>query len=680
MPTIAEVKQLIAASETQQGAADRITGAEVRTVDNAIISEAGRRGMLTVPNTAALSTMSVSETGNVIIPAQGIFTPLQTPTAPDNINTFPAPDSGYVWQRMIGGTDNGLTLRLLPTSTVNSALTIDISKTTTQTNYYGLTGIFVNSGVSATGVITGVATYIANIGTGKAVGVFGGADAGANTGLHIGVAGRVMSVQPASKGYGGYFEIHPAFTGQVIEMPITKSALIANSYMPDASIFSGFKDATNEVVRINHDGTVVLKEWSVSPFAKTAILDLQSTVRGILLPRMTMAQRNAITAPDLSLLIFQTDNTPGFYYYNGTAWVLTSAGSDTNFANKDLALTGERVHDLSSFALKFVNSFTGGYVSIERQVGAVPVFRIIGASISYGDPLMTMKSNSTTGSGGYQTFIECMSANMADGQNLQGMVCGKNTALNNAAVFIYQHVVNGSADNSVTIAITANFIANFSGNRVRMFKPVEFTEVASTVAPAAGFGRLYAKNDGHLRYINTAGNDFDLCTGQNFANTDLTLTATRQHNIGGYGLRYAGTAGGYVYFESLVMSIKSPGDTMDAITLFANGGTKLMSFGNYPGQNIPGIWMDPSAASSPTNYTLIAAGTASALNHSLRVELRVSNVAYVEAVAERVTMLRPLKLTMEAAGGLTVPEDGALEYFDGQLWFTVGSTRKQITT
>src|ERR1700754_3432538 len=41
----------------------------------------------------------------------------------------------------------------------------------------------------------------------------------------------------------------------------------------------------------------------------SAILDLKSTGKGFLIPRMTLAQRNAIAVPAIGLLIYQTDNT-----------------------------------------------------------------------------------------------------------------------------------------------------------------------------------------------------------------------------------------------------------------------------------------------------------------------------------------------------------------------------------
>jgi hypothetical protein len=76
---------------------------------------------------------------------------------------------------------------------------------------------------------------------------------------------------------------------------------------------------------------------TTSPNASAA-LDVSSTSKGVLLPTMTQTQRNAIATPATGLLVFQTDNTPGFYYYNGTAWVAiagsggasSSGGSDSN--------------------------------------------------------------------------------------------------------------------------------------------------------------------------------------------------------------------------------------------------------------------------------------------------------------------------------------------------------------
>ena len=49
------------------------------------------------------------------------------------------------------------------------------------------------------------------------------------------------------------------------------------------------------------------------------------------MPRMTLAQRNVIPSPATGLIVYQTDNTPGFYYYNGSTWLQLSTGAATNY-------------------------------------------------------------------------------------------------------------------------------------------------------------------------------------------------------------------------------------------------------------------------------------------------------------------------------------------------------------
>ena len=51
---------------------------------------------------------------------------------------------------------------------------------------------------------------------------------------------------------------------------------------------------------------------------KSAVLDISSTDKGMLVPRMSQTQRNAIDDPATGLMIYQTDNNPGFYYNSGT--------------------------------------------------------------------------------------------------------------------------------------------------------------------------------------------------------------------------------------------------------------------------------------------------------------------------------------------------------------------------
>ena len=52
-----------------------------------------------------------------------------------------------------------------------------------------------------------------------------------------------------------------------------------------------------------------------------AVLDIASATQGVLLPRMTKAQRDNIASKAAGLAIYQIDNTPGLRLFNGTDWV-----------------------------------------------------------------------------------------------------------------------------------------------------------------------------------------------------------------------------------------------------------------------------------------------------------------------------------------------------------------------
>jgi hypothetical protein len=58
----------------------------------------------------------------------------------------------------------------------------------------------------------------------------------------------------------------------------------------------------------------------------SSVLDVKSTSKGMLIPRMTQAQRSAISSPATGLMVYQTDGTAGFYYYNGSTWLVMASG------------------------------------------------------------------------------------------------------------------------------------------------------------------------------------------------------------------------------------------------------------------------------------------------------------------------------------------------------------------
>ena len=100
-------------------------------------------------------------------------------------------------------------------------------------------------------------------------------------------------------------------------------------------------------VAVTTDGT---------PPDNSAMFDVKSTTKGALLPRMTMAQRDAIGSPANSLVIYQTDGIPGYYYNSGTGasplWLMVG--------NNALALPYEKHVSYEYSGFKVFNDYTVG--------------------------------------------------------------------------------------------------------------------------------------------------------------------------------------------------------------------------------------------------------------------------------------------------------------------------------
>jgi len=66
----------------------------------------------------------------------------------------------------------------------------------------------------------------------------------------------------------------------------------------------------------------------VSSLDASAQVEIASTTKGFLPPRMTKTQRDAIGSPATGLVLYQTDNTPGLRCYNGTNWMRYTETAD----------------------------------------------------------------------------------------------------------------------------------------------------------------------------------------------------------------------------------------------------------------------------------------------------------------------------------------------------------------
>jgi hypothetical protein len=128
--------------------------------------------------------------------------------------------------------------------------------------------------------------------------------------------------------------------------------------------------------------------------APSAMLDVSSTTAGMLVPRMTAAQRTAIAAPATGLLVYQTDASGGipanhFWYFDGTVWralftdrtgwgLLGNAGTAaaTNFlGTTDNVALRFRTNNLERFEVSTGTAATGGHLrAFNNGTAAAPVY------------------------------------------------------------------------------------------------------------------------------------------------------------------------------------------------------------------------------------------------------------------------------------------------------------------
>jgi hypothetical protein len=111
------------------------------------------------------------------------------------------------------------------------------------------------------------------------------------------------------------------------------------------------------------------------------MLEVHSTDKGMLIPRMTKQQREDIDTPANGLMIYQTDEESGFWYYSSTTgpWkrVSNTGGSVLNFSSgSPITISGATTHPITGGILGAGSSLSVGmgYGSYGyRQFGVPPV-------------------------------------------------------------------------------------------------------------------------------------------------------------------------------------------------------------------------------------------------------------------------------------------------------------------
>lgn len=109
----------------------------------------------------------------------------------------------------------------------------------------------------------------------------------------------------------------------------------------------------------------------------SAQLDLNSTTKGLLPPRMTTAQRGAINSPAEGLVVFNTTDN-ALNVYNGTQWEAVGASSNN-------APVAGAVYDAEGLPYLPVRSRVTGRIWMDRNLGATRVAQARQDYPAYGD-------------------------------------------------------------------------------------------------------------------------------------------------------------------------------------------------------------------------------------------------------------------------------------------------------
>lgn len=328
------------------------------------------------------------------------------------------------------------------------------------------------------------------------------------------------------------------FEEMIFTMSIQKSMTVKNQsnikqvYMKKL-LFSGtlfllafFTKAQN--VAVNNDGTAA---------ATSAMLDIKSTTKGMLMPRVTTAQRTAIASPVIGLLVFDTD-TKTVWAYDGASWknLYTSGG---------LALPFTQSVNTPGAAFNVTNTAT----AIQGVATNVSAAGVVGANNNTGGMGVIGSSTSATGIGvSGQSQGTGVFGNSVDGVGV------KASSTNGTALQVNGNVrISGGNTNPSNGAVLTS---DASGNAVWQNNKVAFSvsgvNNAINVFPHGVATTVHLKNEAY-----DYGNNYNAYSGStpSFGHSTFVAPYTGVYHFDAQ-MRLSPTGGSTVDVEFVTMTIK----------------------------------------------------------------------------------------------------------------------------
>ncbi|HYV93815.1 MAG TPA: tail fiber domain-containing protein [Chitinophagales bacterium] len=250
----------------------------------------------------------------------------------------------------------------------------------------------------------------------------------------------------------------------------------------------------------------------------SALLEVKSTTKGVLIPRMTKTQRDVIASPATGLLIYQTNSTPGFYYFDGSSWTeLKNTGANKNLNNlktptavnvdmlpgtnnavnlgsastswKDVYLDGDIYMDdtrVLSFPFQ-TNSFIGNFAGNSTSTG------IENTITGYNSLSFNTNGSYNTATGSYALGLNTTgNFNTANGRAALYM---NTTGYDNTAIGGHSLYSNTSGYNNTAVGVNSLVQNSFGVGNTAMGHGTLYTNTSGHYNTAIGFQALQWNTD-----------------------------------------------------------------------------------------------------------------------------------------------------------------------------------------
>ncbi|MEO0583162.1 MAG: tail fiber domain-containing protein [Bacteroidota bacterium] len=349
--------------------------------------------------------------------------------------------------------------------------------------------------------------------------------------------------------------------------------------------------------------------------APSSILDIQSSSKGILIPRLTATERDAITSPATGLMVFVTTDAR-FYYYNGAAWQ-AMAGSAGGY---DWSLTGNTGTDPNMNFIGTTDS-TGFVIRTNNDT----IFRFL----PNGNMIGGGSSNQITGGtrsvieGGAFNVITNDYASIGGGADhvVSGAYASISGGIGNDASDFYAYVGGGSNNNATGIGTSiVGGTSNTASEPYAFVGGGEMNAVSGSDSFIGGGGQNTASNNysvvvggnqnissGLSSYVgggilNTASETVSFVGGgelNNASERGATIGGGFDNEASGVGA-FIGSGSGNIASADRAVVVGGFENVASGVASFVGGGhTNIAS--SY-GETVLGLFSDPYTPNSTNTF------------------------------------------------------------------------------